>query len=926
MAETYTYNGDGTWTVVFTPPSGYGDRFVYRQGVGYPPPPPTEDRPDDDQISIRNQRVTTDITRIDVGLVRWDTSSLPNDAEIESATLRVSVASKNNRDGRSLRAQRSNWTLDVLGAWNESVDGDLFDVPLASIPLGESDLPLGQRKDPDTYIDRKGDLEIRLGLQGGLPTGLNLLSLTSYNGTPSRSPRLVLTYRRATQTISPPHQTVGATVHIPEVLPQPVAVELPKQTIGVKSGATAGLSFDGVDDGIEVPHSSLINDDTFTEKGIELHVTTGSDVQATQILYEQGGVTHGYNLQISSGMLHFNQWRDGGVPHTVSTPISPDRTYWLTLVHDGNAVGDKLLGYVNAALAGTVAGLASVPPHGKAQIGRIQSNTLLADGSSAFEPDYAFSGIVHEYRHWSTAPSQAQIQANMHADLSGNEPGLAPLYKLDEGSGTVATDSSPNNLDGTIAGATWKAGDPYGVSYVGLVVKPPHQVIGVTLYAPTVSGGTVTVQPPHQAVGVTLYAPEIFPQAVTVDVERLSAGTTIYIPRVELSLKSIAVQRRTEGLMLSGDRGTVRYEPHLFLSNVSGDEIRQLPNVISAAVNLSNFRDHTWELSLECEATDAFDPLSDYVLAALDVSTAMDPIRRYYLGLYRFFLPEADDQPEGRYWSLAGMSPEMLLIEDVATTGWRVAAGTNVMTAVRDVIASVGVPASRISLPPSTKTVPAGLYLDPIKDGEEARKIRIANKLLSIAGYEALQTTKEGQFFAVEAQPLSKREASAHYGPPKAGDDMLLRRGIPQRYSADGFANEVLVKSQDPNQEPQIVGIARNEDPASPVSIPRLGREVTQVVTATTLADQQVADRLAEAELERSSAAHMKRTIATMPDPRRGPGESYEVDAYNARGEHVVEGKWTVVNWQLPLDREDPGEMVHEISRTARFEEELIGK
>ena len=44
----------------------------------------------------------------------------------------------------------------------------------------------------------------------------------------------------------------------------------------------------------------------------------------------------------------------------------------------------------------------------------------------------------------------------MWAGLSGGEEGLIGYWKLDEGEGSVAVDSSPNHKDGTLVGnATW---------------------------------------------------------------------------------------------------------------------------------------------------------------------------------------------------------------------------------------------------------------------------------------------------------------------------------------------------------------------------------------------------------------------------------------------------------------------------------------
>lgn len=219
-----------------------------------------------------------------------------------------------------------------------------------------------------------------------------------------------------------------------------------------------GLHFSG--DGVTIPDSALINSDVngYVTKTIEYDIRTDSDITSTQVIYEQGGSTHGYNLLIMNGFLYFSQWRDNNPPETVSVAIEPDTYYDVALVHDGNVAGDKLFGYVGGALAGTAPGLASVPSHGAAYLGSVQTNTVLPDGTIIHEADsdYPFLGVVSTHRHWSTARTQAELDANKDAELTGTETGLVLLYKLDEGSGSVAADSTVNALDGTIgSGAAW---------------------------------------------------------------------------------------------------------------------------------------------------------------------------------------------------------------------------------------------------------------------------------------------------------------------------------------------------------------------------------------------------------------------------------------------------------------------------------------
>ena len=62
---------------------------------------------------------------------------------------------------------------------------------------------------------------------------------------------------------------------------------------------------------------------------------------------------------------------------------------------------------------------------------------------------------MSDVRLWSDVRTQAEIQANKDIILSGNESNLKGYWKLDEGSGSVAFDSSPSGYDGTIIDAVF---------------------------------------------------------------------------------------------------------------------------------------------------------------------------------------------------------------------------------------------------------------------------------------------------------------------------------------------------------------------------------------------------------------------------------------------------------------------------------------
>jgi hypothetical protein len=85
------------------------------------------------------------------------------------------------------------------------------------------------------------------------------------------------------------------------------------------------------------------------------------------------------------------------------------------------------------------------------------SNQPLYVASNPTGGDY-FTGSIDEVRVWNVARTAVEIARDMSYRLAGNEPGLAGLYRFDEGSGAIAHDATGHGLDGKIAnGATFVA-------------------------------------------------------------------------------------------------------------------------------------------------------------------------------------------------------------------------------------------------------------------------------------------------------------------------------------------------------------------------------------------------------------------------------------------------------------------------------------
>ena len=205
-------------------------------------------------------------------------------------------------------------------------------------------------------------------------------------------------------------------------------------------GAGQALAFDGVDDYVEVGDDPTLDlTGTFT---LESWLSTTSMNLHQPILAKGGdGSINGNYQVVIEGNLSIAFYSDNGRVAT-NAPIEIDKLYHWAVTYDGSS---SLIIYIN----GEVAGNGEVAP-GAA------NNSALTFGSDASQT--SISGILDEIRIWNVTRTQAEIKADMHRRLAGDEPGLVGYWRFDDGTGTLAVDSSPSGNDGTLVnGPTWVA-------------------------------------------------------------------------------------------------------------------------------------------------------------------------------------------------------------------------------------------------------------------------------------------------------------------------------------------------------------------------------------------------------------------------------------------------------------------------------------
>jgi glucose/arabinose dehydrogenase len=194
-------SGGGTTTAAFGVAAGSDDGDVERGSSAYPPGAGatpfvgTGDR----SVLVRRSQTPYPYIPVRTGLLRFDTSSLPDDATVTSAELRLYVTGKADADGRSLRAEwypSGNWPIDAAD-WALADSGSAHaGTALASIVVGQEKrfalTGLGE-------LNLRGASALRLHISdaGVAPSGANDLAFAAFEDPTLPEPQLIVRYTSA---------------------------------------------------------------------------------------------------------------------------------------------------------------------------------------------------------------------------------------------------------------------------------------------------------------------------------------------------------------------------------------------------------------------------------------------------------------------------------------------------------------------------------------------------------------------------------------------------------------------------------------------------------------------------------------------------------------------------------------------------------
>ena len=176
--------------------------------------------------------------------LRFDTSSLPDDAAVTGASLRVRPTARDADDGRSLSLDWFDWgtaveSADVTAAAGTNAHAG---TPLASIAVG-STLAL-ELEDPATFVNKDGHTYLRTHVSGGAPGGFNYLAFAAHGHPTLGPPELVVDYAvprvhgRKDATLLNPFGYQRAFYWVPPLSPPPTPAH---PFVGASTAAGAAL-------------------------------------------------------------------------------------------------------------------------------------------------------------------------------------------------------------------------------------------------------------------------------------------------------------------------------------------------------------------------------------------------------------------------------------------------------------------------------------------------------------------------------------------------------------------------------------------------------------------------------------------------------------------------------------------------------------
>lgn len=355
----------------------------------------------------------------------------------------------------------------------------------------------------------------------------------------------------------------------------------------------------------------------------------------------------------------------------------------------------------------------------------------------------------------------------------------------------------------------------------------------------------------------------------------------------------------------TGNAQTVWYD--LFKADIDNAQSTDLTASFFGAstgqIDLNHDRAIKTQAHLDIRDPTLLDPYRDYVAVYLnreyDDGRASD---RDQLGLFEVRVPPGTRTVERADAIYTANDLTATLARYAFTDAYNIAASSNYVTAVTDILALAGI--TRYLIEPTTTTTAAVISFPPGTTYLEA-----CSALLQAIGYYALSALPDGRLFSTPTRALQ------YVQPYRTITDDDLMAPVHIQPLDTTVANVIIVVKDNPTGAP-LTATRKNTAADSPTSTVNLGT-VTRVVSRGDLADQDAVNALADRLLAESRSFYQTAKLVILPDPRvLIPHQTIELDLTGKL--EILNGLWWCRVAKLPLSTRATEIEINRISDTIK--------
>lgn len=166
------------------------DTNLFRQGATYPPA--TTSGGNQDGNTFLDTRKSTGFES-QIMFLKFDTSTLPDNATVTSASLQIYADSANTANNSSVNFEWYIWTTPAHPTdWADVVGTTAATTAITALTTGSNNtIALSNAA---ANVSLTGNTGIRFGLSGGQPTGVNEVFFVAFDHATLTEPKLIVNY------------------------------------------------------------------------------------------------------------------------------------------------------------------------------------------------------------------------------------------------------------------------------------------------------------------------------------------------------------------------------------------------------------------------------------------------------------------------------------------------------------------------------------------------------------------------------------------------------------------------------------------------------------------------------------------------------------------------------------------------------------